>query len=97
MGGGGSIRAMQVSLKNNKNLLRKFSPLKARGKYIKAYKRKLKETKKPTEAQLNQLRKKLIVERKREIRLTIIVFVISIITIGALVWWIIQNSTDFWM
>lgn len=97
MGGGGSIRAMQVSLKNNKNLLRKFSPLKARGKYIKAYKRKLKETKKPTEAQLNQLRKKLIVERKREIRLTIIIFVVSIITIGALVWWIIQNSTDFWI
>jgi len=52
MGGGGSIRAMQTSLKNNRNLLRKFSPLKAREKYLKAYKIKLKETKKLTPEQL---------------------------------------------
>ncbi|MDA3817274.1 MAG: hypothetical protein PF486_07850 [Prolixibacteraceae bacterium] len=97
MGGEGSIRAMQVSLKNNRNLLRKFSPLRAREKYLKAYKIKLKETKKPTEAQLAQLRQKLMLERKREIRLTIIVFVIAIVIVGGVAWWIIQNSIGFWM
>ncbi|MCF8363591.1 MAG: hypothetical protein K9G70_13315 [Prolixibacteraceae bacterium] len=97
MGGGGSIRAMQVSLKNNKNLLRKFSPLKTREKYLKAYTIKLKEPKKLTPDQLNQIRTKLRIERKKEVRLTIVFFIVAILIVGVFLWWLIQNSTDFWL
>ena len=97
MGGGGSIRAMQASLKNNKNLLRKFSPLKARGKYLKAYNIKLKETKKLTPEQLNQLRNKLRLERKKEVRQAIVLFIFAVLIVGVFVWWLIRNSTDFWL
>ena len=97
MGGGGSIRAMQTSLKNNRNLLRKFSPLKAREKYLKAYKIKLKETKKLTPEQLNQLRNKLRLERKKEVRQAIVLFILAALIVGVFVWWLIRNSTDFWL
>ncbi|HKK82102.1 MAG TPA: hypothetical protein VJ909_07630 [Prolixibacteraceae bacterium] len=39
----------------------------------------------------------LRLEREKEIRQAVVFFIIAVLIVGVFVWWLIRNSTEFWI
>jgi hypothetical protein len=88
MGGEGSTMAMITSLKNNRNLIQKISPLERRSKYLKKYNIKNLNNKTASPELLKKIREEAKAEKRRDNLTLIIVFsILAVLFVVILVLW----------
>ncbi|HOO85025.1 MAG TPA: hypothetical protein PLS94_10695 [Prolixibacteraceae bacterium] len=89
MGGEGSTMAMISSLKNNRNLIQKISPLERRSKYLKKLKLNNQVNKTASPHLLNNIREEAKAEQRRYKNTLIFVFsFLMVLLVIFLVFWI---------
>jgi predicted nucleic acid-binding Zn ribbon protein len=81
MGGEGSTMAMISSLKNNRNLIQKISPLERRSKYLKKNKTKNQIDKTASSELLKNIREEAKAEKRRNKLTFMIVFSILVVVL----------------